>query len=358
MATIGIQEALGTFTKAVQSVVRINPEVTSFFRGFFVDDISVAKGTSFEIIRSGRKVYNDIGINDEPIITRMDKSTEKLFVPGFWDVAVQVDAYDSFERVFGQSDRIQERDFMSLVEEVARQTQLNINAIERKEEMMCSQIMNDGIVTLKNGDDIDYKRQAASIVPYNAAHDFSVDTVDPAVSLISDAEYLVEKGMVSPGEPINVAMGDTVLSDFLNNPFIKEKADIRRFNGVVEIAPGVTNVRGGTPQGEVKFGNYVFRIWGYSGRYDDPETSVSTKYLDPKKYVMLPTSTDFVMFYGGTKSWSGVGRNRFPGIRKAKRNFYEADDELRVSKLLGFRTRPLPIPREVDRIVTRQTVSP
>lgn len=356
---ISLVNALGTFTKKVESLVTIKPEVDSLFRSFFADSISAAEGCDFEVIRSGRTVFNDVDINSEPVITKLDKSSRKIFIPPAYNPAVQLSAIDAFQRVAGSSEYVNDRDFVALVDKVAREMQHNIDAMERTEELLCSKALTTGVVTTKHGDDVDFKRRAASIIAYNAAHGWDVDTIDPSLIMIQGAKFMAQYGMINYSDMINVFVGEEAALAFENNPIVQKKADIRNFNGVIEVAPGVRMGKGATPIGYYKTGGYNFRIWTYAGKYKHPDTGVETSFLDPKKIVMLPTSQDFKMFYGGVPAWNGSvsGFGRLPGIQKGKRVFYQGEDEMRVQKIYGFRTRPLPILREVDKVFTAQVVA-
>lgn len=356
MAQISVVDALGMFTKYMMKLLILKPEVDKFFKQFFQEEVSAAEGTNFEVIRSGRQIVNDIGINDEPIITHMRKSTEKLFIPPNIDLAVSVSALDAYNRIAGQTGYVNDEAVFTLASDTAKEVQINLDRIERREELMCAQALESGIVSLDKGTDVDYKRRAGSLIAYSAGIDWNIQTVDPGKVLIQMAEFMVTYGLVGPGDIINIVMGDDALTAFQNNTKIKERAEVRRMN-FMNLSTGAQIGKGATPQGMASFGNYTFNIWGYSGRYEDKDGN-TVKYMNPKKVIALPNSPDFKMFYGGTKAWIGDGESKVVGIVKGKRNFYKVRDELKVSELHGVRTRPLPILREVDRVATATVIAP
>jgi hypothetical protein len=357
--TISREDALGVFTQTIIDLVTIDPEVPDFFRTFFRTIERASYEVTFEVVRSGRVVHEDMDIYSGPKIVKNLKSSQNMFVPPFYDIAYAQNAYDAFQRQVGTTGYISEADMVSYASEVARGVQLNLDNQDRTEELLAAQVMDSGVVTLVNSDSVDFKRKTESMQDYDAAADFSINTVDPLKILQTDANFMVDEGKVDQNEVINVVMGEEVANAFENNPNIKEKADNRRYEDIVRLSSGQTISGGARSLGIVKQGTFNFRLWVYAGRYDAVDGETNVRFLDTKKYVMLPNSVDFIYFYGGCPAWSGpkTQANRYTVAMTGRRCFYEAEDELAVSKLFGFKTRPLPIPRQVDRIVTRTVLT-
>ena len=93
--------------------------------------------------------------------------------------------------------------------------------IERAYELQCSQVFTTGIVQLTNGDNIDFKRKAASMVVKEAAEYWSVDGIDPRADMKAGADFLRKIGKCTDSEFI-VNLGAKALTDLLANPNVND----------------------------------------------------------------------------------------------------------------------------------------
>lgn len=355
MANITLTSALGEFTQRVIGAINERKSPTSFLRSFFGEIISGAKEVSWEIKRRGRPVAVDIAHHEHGTTTKSGKSTQKVYVPPYYDYNTNVDALDSFERVFNGSAIVDIPQYGKLIQQTAEDMQDNIDRIERAEELQCAQALLDGIIVLNNGDNIDFQRKAASLVAYNSSFGWDA-AVNPGIILQQGAEFMVTNGNADPGSIIDVICGSDAINELRDNSDFQADNDVRNFH-FGDMGTGAVTRNGATPQGSWSRGNYRFNFWGYEGYYDVEGGSSNLKFMDSKKIIMLPQNIDFKMFFGATKAWRGTGQNRFPAVIKAKRNFYEVNDDLNVSKLMGVRTAPVALLRSVDNIFTAQVVS-
>lgn len=357
MANITLTSALGEFTQRVISALSDRKAPTFGFGTFFTDIVSGAKEVSWEVKRRGRPVAVDIAHHEHGTTTKSTRSTQKVYIPPYYDLNTNVDAQDSFERVFNGSSMVDIPNYRRLIEQTAEDMQDNIDRIERAEELQRAQALLTGIITLSNGDNIDFKRKVASIVAYNAAHDWAINTVNPGDIMVQGAQFMVTEGDANVAGVFNVIVGSEAIDAFRDNPLRQAEGDIKD-QMYMDLTTGRTLISGLTPQGAYSRGNYRFNLWGYEGYYDIEGGSSNLQYMDSKSIVMLPQNVDFKMFYGGTKAWRGTGINRFPTIIKAKRNFYSVDDELNVSKLMGVRTAPVALLRTIDNVFTATVIAP
>lgn len=357
MATIGLISALGQFTQRVVSALSERKAPTSGFKTFFTDIESGAREVSWEVKRRGRPVAVDIQPHEHGITTKSTKSSQKVYIPPTYDYNTNVDALDSFERVFNGNSQVDIPEYIKLVEQTAQDMQDNIDRIERAEELQRAQALLTGTITLLNGDDIVFGRKAASIVAYNAAHNWALDTVNPGTILASGATFMVTEGNANSAGVFNVVMGSEAFDAFRANELRQAEGDIKD-QMYMDLITGQQALSGLVPQGSYAFGNYRFNLWGYEGYYDVEGGSSNLKYMDAKSIIVLPQNIDFKMFYGGTKAWRGTGMNRFPTIVKGKRNFYRVFDDLNVSMLTGVRTAPVALLRSIDNVYTATVVAP
>lgn len=359
MATFDLRYAMQEFSSRVLKMVKIAPKVDIGFKNFFGEQIEKTKGFNFWVQRQGRAVAVDINPLERGNINSLDKSTNKFFIPPTYDEAVVYSAFDEFESIMGMDDgRIDGQIYRELVEKTANELQLGFDKIGRREELQRAQALLTGIVTLNNGDNIDFKRKAESLVAYNAAHDWSIDTVNPEKILIQLIEFMITEGAVDASTPLNVVVGSEAWVAFKNNPIRAKQGDIKE-QSFMALSTGAP-MKGLTPQGSYSCGNYRVNFWGYTGYYDDPDTSVTTPYMDTKKIVVLPNTVPFKMVYCGTKGWSdgdGMSKGARPRIIKGSRNVYKIRNIRSVSEEIGVRSAVVASLFEVDSVATAQVVS-
>jgi hypothetical protein len=356
-----LRYAMGEFSSRVLSMVNIKPKVDVGFLNFFGEEVLSTKGFNFWVSRQNRRVAVDINPYERGNINSLDKSTNKYFIPPTYDEAIIYSAFDEFETIMGMDDSlIDGQIYRKLVEKTAEEMQLSLDKIARAEELQRAQALQTGIITLKNGDNIDFQRKAGSLVAYNASFGWDVDTVNPEAIIIQLIEFMITEGAVDATTPLNVVVGAEAWSAFKNNPIRQKEGDIKD-QTFMSLSTGET-MRGLTPQGSYSAGNYKVNFWGYTGYYDDPNNSnTTTPYMNPKKIVVLPNTVPFKMVYCGTKGWSdgdGLSKNAKPRIIKAKRNFYKVRSIREVTEELGVRSAPVASLFEVDSVATAQVVAP
>ena len=356
MALISTASARGQFKKRVIGLFRQMAQPTLFFKSFFRTETSEALELSLEVERSGRPTAVDILRGTDGHITRSDKSTEKIYIPPYFDYAYNLQALDGYDRLVGESNEITTAQWMRLVEKTAEKVGKNVDRINRRYELMSAQAFLTGIVSMKNGDDIDFKRKAESLVAYNAAHGWDQNAINPGLILQQGAEFLIKVGLVSPGTEFNVVCGKAAWNKFRDNETRQKEGDIKdqKFQDLISPVPFGN---GAVLLGRYSYGNYNFRLWGYDGYYDDPDNNnVTTAYMDSNKIIMLPDTVDFVFGYGGVPAMISVEGSRIPTTMEGEFVPYEYTDEAKAAAFFGIRSAGMPILSFVDRVFTATVV--
>jgi len=228
MSVFDLRYAMGEFSSRVQKMVKIAAPVDVGFKNFFGEKVLGTKGFNFWVQRQNRPVAVDINPLERGNVNRLDKATNQFFVPPTYDESVVYSALDEFETIMGATDsRVDGEIYRALVEKTANELIVATQKIERREELQRAQALLTGIVTLKNGDNIDFKRKAALLVAYNAAHGWDVDTIDPELILIQLIEAMITEGKIDATTPLNVIVGSEAWSAFKNNPIRQKQGDIK-----------------------------------------------------------------------------------------------------------------------------------
>lgn len=356
MATISTQDARGVFTKALIAVYKERTAPTSFLRSFFMTKESDTKQISIEVQRGTEKIAVDVERGTEGNRNQFSKSTEKIFVPPYYHEYFDGTELDFYDRLFTQNGTVDAITFSQWVDVVVEKLAMLQDKIERAYELQCAQVFETGIVTLNSGDNIDFKRKAGSLVDVGGAEYFSNATSNPYATLEASGTFIRTKGK-SAGNIFNVILGSVAMSDFLDNPQVKERADIRNISMDVLRTPQ-KNAVGGVLHGEVSAGAYVFRLWTYPEFYDT-EAASNNSYINDKKIIVLPESPKFVLGFAAVPQLLGSKADVGAGV-SAKRGAYlvgEFLDERNTSHVIDIKSAGVAIPVAVDQIYTAQVVA-
>ena len=356
MATISTQDARGVFTKALIAVYKERTAPTSFLRSFFMTKENDTKQISIEVQRGTEKIAVDVERGTEGNRNQFSKSSEKIFVPPYYHEYFDGTDLDFYDRLFTQNGTVDAITFSQWIDVVVEKLGLLQDKIERAYELQCAQVFETGIVSLNSGDNIDFKRKAGSLVDVGAAEYFSNATSNPYATLEAAATFIRTKGK-SAGNIFNVIMGSVAMSDFLDNPQVKERADVRNISMDILRMPQ-KNAVGGVLHGEVSAGAYVFRLWTYPEFYDTEALS-NVPYMNDKKLVVIPEAPKFVLGYAAVPQLLGSKADVGAGV-SAKRGAYligEFLDERNTSHVIDIKSAGVAVPVAVDQLYTAQVVA-
>jgi hypothetical protein len=348
---IAASDARALFTKMLIDVYQERIRPTSFLGSFFPKVPSPTKLVSIEVERGFEKIAVDVVRGTEGNRNTFSKSTEKIFEPPlfreFFD-ATQLDLYD---RVLGSQGNAQAPLFTALLNSVADRLGLLQDKIERANELQCAQVLTSGIVTLKQATSINYKRKAASIVDDGAGQYFA-SAIDPFPKFEAGCNFLRQVGK-SGDAVFNAILGTTALSDLLNNAKFQARQSMFQM-ALDQVTGPVRNSVGASYHGRITAGTYKVDLWSYSQFYDDPDTGVSTSYLDAKKVIMIPSNPRFKMAFGAVPRLIGE-----PGDMPVAGAYVVGEfiDKRRTTHEFDIQSAPLAIPVAVDQIYTFKAVA-
>lgn len=348
-STIPVQDAQALFTKTMIAVYKEKVSVTSFLRSFFTVKETMTKNVSIAVRRGYEKVAVDVSRYSDGNRNQSTKTSEKIFTPPFYDEYLTANEFELYDRVIASLSMGQTSFIGELSDEMADQLMELQNKIERAIELQCAQIFDTGVVELKAGANIDFKRKAASLVDKGAGNYWATATVDPYKDLEAGCNFIRTKGKAQGGI-YNVIMGADALSDFLNNAIVQKRADIRNF-GLDNVNGPIKSAVGSTYHGQVACGSYKVNIWSYPEFYD--VSGVSTPYIDPKKVILLPEKTDFVLSFAAVPQLITNG-----GVpQKGAYLIQEFMDLKKTAHEIHIKSAPIAVPVRIDTIYTVKVVA-
>lgn len=352
MASIPASEARKIYTSMLVELLMNRPKVSSFFRSFFKTKESATRYLTVEVERMNELVAVDVQRGSEGNFNKFSLATEKKFEPPYfreWFNMTEVDLYD---RLIGTGD-VPEEIFAQFIDNLNKKVLALINKIERAIELMCSQALHTGIVTMSDGSSIDFKRKASSMVDLTGTTGYwTTDTVDPITSLQTGCDFLRAEGQVQ-GDVFNVVFGAAAWNALLNNPKFASKADVRRFD-LANIAAPQRNAVGGTLLGQITIGNYSGNCWGYTGGYK-AANGTWTKYMNDKNVIILPEQPNFTLGFAAVPQVFGAD-----GVGPEVTGQFHVNEKIDTFDGVHKRdvkSAPLPILTGVDEVYTAKVVS-
>lgn len=345
---IPASQVRAALTQTVTDVYRERARATGFIRSFFPGKQAATRYVGIEVQRGTEKVAVDVIRGSEGNRNKFGRSTEKIFDPPYFREFMDLTDLDLYDRMIG-SENISESIMIDFASDVADKLGMMQDKIDRKYELMCAQALIDGIITLDNGDNIDFNRKAGSLVD-GSATPWTTGTNSPYDHLAAGAAFIRKNGKAQGGL-YNVILGESAMAAFSSNDIVIERSDIRNFS-LDSIREPQRNAVGSTYHGRVSAGSYSFDLWTYPEFYDN-ESGTSTPYIDDKKIVILPQSPRFHLAYAAVPRLITS-----PGSLTAEAYvFGEYTDEKNTSHIMDIKSAGVPVPVAIDQIYTRQVIA-
>lgn len=348
---IQTSDAQGLFTKKLIAVYSERVVPTKFLGSFFKSDVSDGLEVSIGVTRGSEKIAVDIIRGADGNRNTFSKSSEKIFIPPYFNEYWDITSLDFYDRLWRASE-ISDTALSSLVNSAVEKTQALQDKIERTYELQRAQVFQTGIITLSQGaGKIDFNRKAGSMVDLTGTSGyFATGGVDPFLAFENAGIFLRTIGK-STASLFNVIVGSQAYSDLLANTKFQARQNL--FNMALDsVAAPIRNSEGAAYMGQITAGAYRFNLWTYPQYYEDA-SNVVTAYIDPKKVIVLPEITNFVMAYAAVPQLLNPGEaprtgayivSQFTDL-KAKTREYHVE------------SAGVPIPVAVDQIYTFKAVA-
>jgi len=346
-SVLSVQDSRNLITSASVAKYIESPMVFSFLRSFFTPVTKLTLAISIEVRRGTEKLAVDILRGTPGNMNRITRSTEKMFVPPLFEENVIMNDTDLYYQAIATQSEVA---FAELANEFAENLVTIREKIERRYEYMCAQVLETGIVTMVNGDNIDFKRKAGSKVDKGAGNYWTTTTVNPFTDMAAGIKFVREQGK-GQGFYYNAIFGEQALDAFLASPFYVDR-NVLTVGLLDSIAPPIRNSVGGTLHGEITVGSYKVRVWSYSEVYEDA-AGVMKPYKDPKTVVILPDNPKFVFGHAAVPQL--IKGNTVPQSGAFLIDDY-VNEESSVHTM-RVKSAGIPIPVAVDQIYTVKVIA-
>ncbi len=343
---IPASQARPLFTQALIDVYKERLRPTAFLRSFFPDVFVPTKYVSIEVERMGENVAVDVLRGTEGNRNTFSRSTQKIFEPLFYREFFDATNLDLYDQVLGAMGSNNVQLFAELVRQLADKLMVLEDKIERAKELQCAQVLfSNGVITLKDGTTIDYKRKSGSNVDPGSGQYFA-NSIDPFPLFGAGAEFIRTKGR-SGDSVFNAVLGSLAITDLLNNAKFLERQNL--VNMALDAVQGpVRSATGAAFHGTITAGAYKIQLWSYPQFYKHPTSGVDTPYVDPKLVTIIPTNPRFKMAHAAVPQLITEGKTPQTGPYVIG-NFR---DERAVADIYDIQSAPLAVPVAVDTIYT------
>jgi len=333
---------------------------TKFLMGFFqtpAENFHTSEKVKVDIQRDGRDIA--IAIKDLSMGPRHNdnsKWTSREIEPAIFDEEGAVKSWELLKRQPGQ-DPFMDPNFVNnaMGDAFTLFSKLEAKVI-RSVELMCSQVLQTGKVTLVDSDgnamyEVDFQSKDTHFPTVTIPWHPEGSAGDPLGDLDDLGNVLRKHGM---GTPRQLVFGTSAWKRFVVNQEVKDQLDNRRYE-LGRIQPS-RRAPGATFRGTIWIGNYEFEMWVYDGSYLAPDTGEDTFYVSENNVIMLSEEARLDLTFGAIplirEPESVASRFLPPRISIAGRgtdlttNAWISPDNKRLMVSAG--SRPVPIPTAID----------
>lgn len=354
-------EVRGLFTKYVVEKLDIKPSPTAFLKSFFKTKTTAAKNVSIEVRRHHEPIAVDILRGTGGNLNQWGRSTEKVITPPYFEERFNLNELDGYDRIFGGQQEIEAYQFAMVADESGDKLQLLKDKINRAYELMAAQVLQTGIVTLVNGDNIDFKRQSTSKVVLGAGNWWTEAAINPDTTLEAAAKFIRTQGLFVGGE-FNVILGSKAWAAFRGNAKKQAQDDVKQWK-LSDIVSPIPFGSGSTFLGRTSAGAYNFNLWGYEQFYNPAGTDKTGKlpYIAPENIIVLPNDMSFTFAYAGVphirRNVNNVAMPEYVAYSPGEFFVDNWIDGNTANHVFAVKSAGVPIPTQVDAIYTAQVTA-
>ena len=343
-------------------------EAPLFLSGFFrspPQNFHSSEKVGIDIIRDDEDIA--IVLTDLSVGARENESTKyvnKEFTPPIFDEVLNINSFSLVKRQAG-ADPFMDPEFNRVaLEEAFSGVRKLERKIRRSIELMCSQVLQTGTVTLTDAAGVslytlDYQAKATHLVTVGTTWAEDGSTGAPLADLAALARVVRRDGK---SKPAKLLFGASAMQRFLANTKVQEALK-RDGIGLGQLAP-VARGEGASFVGYIWIDNYRFELWLYDGFYRDPVSGNLLDYISTNNMIMLSENGRLDLSFGAIPLIGQPDPSTMPFLPPRMSdsargmdltlNAWRTPDRKHLKVSAG--TRPLPIPTAIDTVARLTTV--
>jgi hypothetical protein len=359
---ISIQDHSNLVTKKIVGAFEESISVRSGFSGFFPEETTPTLEVDVEVQRDNDLIAVDVVRFTEGNKNKFSRVSEHKYIPPFFKEDYDFQRDQVYMNTIALGVGLENAQVNAVITQNAfKNVQKNRDKVIRAIRKQQADVLQTGIVTLVNGDNVDYRRKATSIVDIDVLGDYwNVSaSAKPLTDIRKGMDFLRNVGN-SGGSAVNVVMRTSALEAFLKADEVKELADIRRIDRVNIGMPQFDGVSGFAFQGMIAAGDFNVNLWTYNEKYTDAN-GATQYYLAENLVVMMPDDFQGKTIFGGlptmnTTTIGGVSVD-VPGIVEANYLIRSYSDKRTMSSTIELTSAPLVVPFTIDKIYTMKVLA-
>lgn len=346
-------------SKVVGAFEEIIP-VRAGFSALFPEETTGTLAVDVEVQRDNDLIAVDVVRFTEGNKNKSTRATEHKYVPPFFKEDYDFNRDEVYQHTISMGVLNNAGVNKLIAQSALKNVTKNRAKIERAIRKQQAEVLQTGIVTLKNGDNIDFKRKALSMPVLSGVNLWSASaTAKPIDDLALGMRFLRDVGN-SNGADVNVVMRSDSFNAFMAAEQVKEQAEWTNIKRMNIDFPQFNEATGLAFQGQIAAGDFNVNLWTYNEKYTD-SLGATKFYLDANKVVMIPSDFMGKTIFGGLPVMNDVSIGntitRMPGIVEANYLIRAYSDERTMSSTLELSSAPIVVPFTVDKIYTIQTLT-
>ena len=350
---IGIIQHTATITKKVIAAIKEDRVVRSGFGGFFPAETVPTRQVSISVQRGSSLIATDVYVFGGKNMGKNSKATEKIYVPPVFRQGYNFSQEEVYDTTIGMGMIPNGKASGMMAQKAVDGLRIEKNKIERAIQKQHSDVLQTGIITLKNGDNIDFGRKAISMPDLGVGNYWNEAGVDPRTSLQAGGKFLREVGL-SSSTTFNAVLGGDAFSAFMNSDKIDRDSTFTTAKRMDILSPKFDEVTGMTFQGQIATNDYLMNIWTYSEYYQETVGGPVVYYLDPKAVVMLPEDFRGKTVHGALPA---MNKDSIPYAIEADFYVRAYTDVEAMAKMFEVAAAPVAIPFDIDKIYSPKVLA-
>jgi hypothetical protein len=361
---ISIQEHSNLLTKKIVGKFEETIPVRTGFAGWFPEETTPTYEVDVEVQRDNDLIAVDVVRFTEGSKTKSSKVTEKKYIPPYFKLDYDFNRDNVYMNNISlgigmENAQVNKIISMNAFKGVEKNRNMIIRAIRKQQ----ADVLQTGIVTLVNGDNIDFKRKASSMVNVSTGGVYwsTAATATPLTDIRKGMDFLRNVGN-SGGSSVNVVMRSGALEAFLASAQIKDQGTnvVQQIQRINIGMPQFEGVSGFAHHGMIAAGDFTVNLWTYNEKYTDAN-GATQYYLADNLVVMIPDDFQGKTIFGALPTMNevtiGGATTKIPGIVEANYLIRPYSDEKTMSSTIELTSAPLVIPFTIDKIYTMQVLA-
>jgi hypothetical protein len=336
--------------------------VRSGFSGWFPEETAPTLYVDVEVQRDNDLIAVDVVRFTEGNKNKYSRVTENVYQPPYFkeDYDFQRDQIYMNNIALGvgmENAQVNKIITMNAFKNVEKNRNKIIRAIRKQQ----ADVLQTGIVSLVNGDNIDYKRKATSMVNVSTGPGgvyWDNIASRPDLDIRYGLDFLRNVGN-SGGSSVNVIMRSKAFENMMNTTYMKDQGKniLQQINRVNISMPQFDGASGFAHQGVLASGDFSVHLWTYNEKYTDAN-GATKYYLAENLVVMMPDDFQGKTVFGGLPTLNESNVNgtsvAVPAIVEANYLIRAYSDKKTISSTIELTSAPLTIPFTIDKIYTMQ----